>query len=307
MFRIPGKTFQGTVPQLTGEEISLREKLESHVKKLASEIGERNIYTHKSLHAASQFITDYFTQSGLRVRQLPYEVTGQTCLNLEGEVTGINRPDEIIIIGAHYDTVPGSPGANDNASGVAGILELAHDFIKKKVNRTLRFVAFVNEEPPFFKTSLMGSLIYAQKCKQRGDRVVGMLSLETMGYYSDSKGSQLYPFPLGLFYPSTGNFIGFVSNLKSGSLLRRVIKTFREQADFPSEGAVVPAWIPGVDWSDHWSFWQQDYPALMVTDTALYRYPYYHTPEDVPSQIDFDRLTRVIVGLKKVVEDLVKP
>jgi hypothetical protein len=131
-----------------------------------------------------------------------------------------------------------------------------------------------------------------------------MLSLETLGYYSDREGSQRYPFPFGLLYPSRADFVGFVSNIGSRSLLRRCVGSFRRTTAFPSEGLAAPAWIPGVSWSDHSSFWEQGYPAIMVTDTALYRYPAYHTAADTPDRVDFDRLARVVAGLARVVVDL---
>ena len=163
---------------------------------------------------------------------------------------------------------------------------------------------FVDEEPPFFKSGEMGSRKYARRAKERGENVVAMFSLETIGYYSDRPGSQHYPPPIGLFYPDTGNFIGFVSNLGSRSLLHEVIASFRRHAQFPSEGLAAPAFIPGVDWSDHWSFWDEGYPALMVTDTAPYRYPYYHLAADTPDKVDFDRLARVVSGLRATLPDL---
>jgi hypothetical protein len=131
-----------------------------------------------------------------------------------------------------------------------------------------------------------------------------MLSLETIGYYSDQPGSQRYPFPLGLFYPGSGHFIAFVSNLRSRSLLHRALGAFRRHARFPSEGVAAPAFIPGLDWSDHWSFWEQGYPAIMVTDTALYRYPWYHSVQDTPERIDYERLARVVAGLHGMLREL---
>jgi Zn-dependent M28 family amino/carboxypeptidase len=230
---------------------------------------------------------------------------GQPCHNIEAEIPG-NRP-EIIVIGAHYDSVFGSPGANDNGTGAAATLALARRFASAKPKHTLRFVAFVNEEPPYFLSGEMGSLVYARRCKERGDKISAMISLETIGYFSDAPDSQTYPSPgLGVFYPKVGNFIGFVSNVKSRALLRRVIKLFRRNAKIPSEGASLPAFIPGVSWSDQWSFWQHGYPAIMVTDTAPFRYPYYHSSNDTPDKLDYDRFTLVVSGMEKVIQELAK-
>jgi Zn-dependent M28 family amino/carboxypeptidase len=292
----------------------LREELRANVQKLAGEIGERNMWHHTQLNAAADFIEDSFSRAGLRTRRDSYEIQGQACHNIEAEISG-HRP-EIIVIGAHYDSVFGSPGANDNGSGAAAVLALAQRFAARETerhppqrtpNRTLRFVAFVNEEPPYFLSGEMGSLVYARRCKERGDKISAMISLETIGYFSDAPHSQTYPSPgLGVFYPKVGNFIGFVSNVKSRPLLRRVIALFRKHAKIPSEGAALPAFIPGVSWSDQWSFWQQGYPAIMVTDTAPFRYPYYHSSSDTPDKLDYDRFTLVVSGMEKVIQDLDK-
>jgi Zn-dependent M28 family amino/carboxypeptidase len=308
---MPGKNVSKVGP-LSPDEIALREELRADVQKLAGEIGERNMWHYPQLNAAADFIEDSFSRAGLRTRRDSYEIRGQACHNIEAEIPG-NQP-EIIVIGAHYDSVFGSPGANDNGSGAAAVLALAKRFAareteqgapQRKPNKTLRFVAFVNEEPPYFLSGEMGSQVYARRCKERGDKISAMISLETIGYFSDAPNSQKYPSPgLGLFYPKVGNFIGFVSNVRSGALLRRVITLFRKNARVPSEGASLPAFIPGVSWSDQWSFWQNGYPAIMVTDTAPFRYPYYHSSNDTPDKLDYDRFTLVVSGMEKVIESL---
>jgi Zn-dependent M28 family amino/carboxypeptidase len=303
--RMPGKNVSKAGP-LSSDEIALREELRANVQKLAGEIGERNMWHYAQLNAAADFIEDSFSRVGLHTRRDSYQTGGQPCHNIEAEITG-NRP-EIIVIGAHYDSVFGSPGANDNGTGVAATLALARRFASAKPKQTLRFVAFVNEEPPYFLSGEMGSQVYARRCKERGDNISGMISLETIGYFSDAPNSQTYPSPgLGLFYPKVGNFIGFVSNVTSRALLRRVIAVFRKQAKIPSEAASLPAFVPGVSWSDQWSFWQQGYPAIMVTDTAPFRYPYYHSSNDTPDKLDYDRFTLVVSGMEKVIQELANP
>jgi hypothetical protein len=309
--RMPGKNVSNAGP-LSPDEVVLREELRANVQKLAGEIGERNMWHYPQLNAAADFIEESFSRAALRTRRDSYEMRGQLCHNIEAEIPG-NRP-EIIVIGAHYDSVFGSPGANDNGSGVAAVLALAQRFAARETerspprrtpNKTLRFVAFVNEEPPYFLSGEMGSLVYARRCKQRGDKISAMISLETIGYFSDAPHSQTYPAPgLGVFYPRIGNFIGFVSNVQSRALLRRVIALFRKHAKIPSEGAALPAFVPGVSWSDQWSFWQQGYPAIMVTDTAPFRYPYYHSSNDTPDKLDYDRFALVVSGMEKVIEQL---
>jgi hypothetical protein len=300
--RMPGKNIS-TAGALSPDEVALREELRADVQKLAGEIGERNMWHYAQLNAAADFIEDSFSHAGLQPRQDTYEMNGQSCHNIEAEIPGAQP--EIMVVGAHYDSVFGSPGANDNGSGVAGTLALARRFASAKPKHTLRFVAFVNEEPPYFLSGEMGSLVYARRCRERGDRISAMVSLETIGYFSDAPHSQTYPSPgLGFFYPKVGNFIGFVSNLHSRTLLRRVIALFRKHAKIPSEGAALPAFIPGVSWSDQWSFWRQGYPAIMVTDTAPFRYPYYHSSNDTPDKLDYDRFTLVVSGMEKVIGEL---
>jgi hypothetical protein len=187
------------------------------------------------------------------------------------------------------------------------MLALARRFAGKSVESTLRFVAFVNEEPPYFLSSQMGSYVYASRCKERGDQIVAMISLETIGYFSDAPNSQTYPAPgFGAFYPKTGNFIGFVANVGSRAVLRRTLLIFRAQKKIPSQGAALPGFIPGASWSDHWSFWQQGYPAIMITDTAPFRYPHYHLPTDTPDKLDYDRFALVVSGMEKVISDLAR-
>ncbi len=299
---MPGKNISKAAP-LSPDEVTLREELRADVQKLAGEIGERNMWHYTQLNTAADFIENSFSGASLHPRRDSYELRGQACDNIEVEISGA-RP-EIILIGAHYDSVFGSPGANDNGSGVAAMLAIARRFAGTKTQHTLRFVAFVNEEPPYFLSGEMGSLVYAGRCKARGDKISAMISLETIGYFSDAPHSQTYPSPgLGVFYPKVGNFIGFVSNVHSRALLRRVIALFRKHEKIPSEGAALPAFIPGVSWSDQWSFWQHGYPAIMVTDTAPFRYPYYHSSNDTPDKLEYDRFALVVSGMEKVIKDL---
>lgn len=280
-------------------------ELVADVQTLAGEIGERNLLRYTQLNAAADFIEGSFSRAGLKPGRDTYELQGRACHNIEVEIPGA-RP-EIVLIGAHYDSVFGSPGANDNATGVAALLALARRFAGKPTGQTLRFLAFVNEEPPFFQTEQMGSFVYASRCKARGDRISAMLSLETIGYFSDAPRSQSYPSPgLGLAYPTTGNFIGFVGNFGSRALVRRTIGLFRAQGKIPSEGAALPAFIPGVAWSDQWSFWQCGYPAIMITDTAPFRYPHYHEASDTPDKLEYDRFALVVSGLEKTIAELAK-
>ena len=305
--KMPNTSYSGPFEPLSQDEVVVRDRLQKHVWMLADEIGERNIWHVKGLEASVHFIRKVLIDLGYDVDIQEYTVNGIPVRNLEATLTGSSLPEEIIVVGAHYDSVIGCPGANDNASGVAGLLELARLLATQELARTVRFVAFVNEEPPFFLSDEMGSLVYAKSAHQRGDHIVAMLSIETIGYYSEEPGSQQYPFPFSFFYPTTANFIGFVANTSSRDLLYRVIATFREHTAFPSEGIAAPEWVTGIGWSDHWSFWREGYPALMVTDTALFRYKHYHTAEDTPDKIDYARMARVITGMSHVIAELAGP
>ncbi len=310
MIRMPGENPHGELPAPSPSELLLRDSLGQHVNKLAGEIGERNVAHYDALRNAENYIDGSLVKAGYQVRRQEFEVVpdagaARACANLEVEIPGAGRPGEIVVVAAHYDSAPGTAGANDNASGTAALLERARAWAGKGGMRTLRFVFFTNEEPPYFKSPFMGSLVYAQRSRARDENIVAMLSLETIGYYSDAPGSQPYPFPIGLFYPTTGNFLGFVGNVTSRPLVHQAIQAFRASAKLPSSGVAAPAFIRGVDWSDHWSFWKQGYRGLMVTDTAVFRYPYYHTAQDTPDKIDYQRLARAVAGLDRVIERLV--
>jgi len=280
MLAMPGRSYRGAL-EFTAEERALAERLHAHVAALAA--SERN----RDLDRPARYIA---AQLGA-VREQPFESGGRTVRNIE---TGAGA----VIIGAHYDSVPGSPGADDNASGVAVLLELAH------MGLPARFVAFANEEMPYFQSGEMGSLAYAARAAEADDRIGAMLSLEMLGYYRDDAGSQQYPPPLSWFYPDRGDFIAFVGDIGSRALVRRAIGAFRRSARFPSEGVAAPAALPGVTWSDHWSFREHDYLAIMVTDTAFYRYPHYHLPSDTPEKLDYLRMARVTLGLAAVIKEL---
>jgi Zn-dependent M28 family amino/carboxypeptidase len=302
--KFPGRSFKGALPAQSDGETELASRLRAHVEMLAGTIGERNVWHPDQLLAAASYIEQTFREYGHEPVPLFYTVQGQEVRNIEVTIPGTTKPNEIVVIGAHYDSLRGTVGANDNGSGTAAVLEMARLLKDKRLARTVRLVMFVNEEPPFFQTESMGSLVYARLCKKRGDKIVAMFTPETIGFYDDRKGSQRYPAPFNLFYPSEGNFIAFVGNTSSRKLIARSLSSFRKHAQFPSQGAALPGSIQGIGWSDHWSFWQEGWPAFMVTDTAPFRYPHYHEPTDTPDKIDYGRTARVVMGLTRMAEDL---
>jgi Zn-dependent M28 family amino/carboxypeptidase len=278
-------------------------RLREHVTAIAS--SPHNTVFPDELERSALYIEGVLAGIGYQVHRQSFRADKNEVRNIEAviEPTAAARDAPSLVIGAHYDSYFHAPGANDNGTGVAGVLELARLLadLRGRSSMRIRLLLFVNEEPPYFKTEHMGSLVYAKRVKQSGEPVLGMFSLETIGFYSDEAHSQRYPPPLGLLYPTTGNFVAFVGLTSSRAFVRRTVGAFRAVAPFPSVGGTAPGIIPGIDWSDHWSFEQVGIPAVMITDTALFRYPHYHTPADTPDKVDYDSLARVISGLELVI------
>jgi len=285
MTQMPLTSYRGALSPLSAAQLESAGRMARHVRCLSLTIGERNNLRSGSLKATIDYIRNNLMQSGYTVTEQTYAVEGKPVSNLEAELPGSEPNADTVVVGAHYDTVSGIAGADDNGSGVAALLELARLMKSSRCHKTIRFAFFVNEEPPYFQTQQMGSLVYAKKLGQEQVSVSAMISLETLGFYSDLSGSQKYPAILSLFYPNRGDFVGFVGNSESRGLVRQAIRSFRESTRFPSEGVAAPATWPGIGWSDQWSFWQKGYPAIMITDTAIFRYPYYHTSGDTSERV----------------------
>jgi Zn-dependent M28 family amino/carboxypeptidase len=279
------------------------EALRRTVIELAGVIGERNVYQYSKLCGAADFIEHTFLQAGYHPIRQEYRARDKIFANIEAELKGEKFPEDIIIVGAHYDSVRGSPGANDNGSGVAALLALSRFFAHTRVSRTIRFVAFTNEERPFLRTPQMGSRVYASRSRARNEIVRAMFSLETIGYCSKEKGTQWLSF-FGTLYPSRGDFIVFVANRFSKELLNQTTQHFQRHTRIPFETATLPSSAPGARSSDHWSFWKEGYPGLMLTDTAPLRYPHYHKPTDTPDKLHYDFLTGVVQGMRGVLLDM---
>jgi hypothetical protein len=303
---MPGTSFKGQIPAATQSQSETAQRLRADVEAIAGSIGVRSTYNARELAQTALWLKSSLESMGHPVHDHSFPTRGAASPNLEIVITGTDPvlANEIVLVGAHYDSYHGTPGADDNASGVAGVLELARRASSWKLSRTVRLVLFVNEEPPAFMTSDMGSLIYAKKAREDGDNIIAMLSLECIGYFSTKPGSQDYPWPLGYFYPTTGDFIAIVGNLGSRALVHRTVASFREQMQFPCEGAAAPDRIPGIGWSDHWAFWQHGYKGVMVTGTAPFRNANYHEASDTPGTLDYERMSRVVEGIEKVVIDL---
>lgn len=302
---MPGESYSGAPPPLSVTEVVLRDRLRDHVHYLGREIGERNRSHYEGLEKSRRYIEERFRESGYAVRSRSFEIQGKTFHNVEATSGDVPDSSPCIVVGAHYDSVTGSPGANDNASGVASLLELARVLRREALELPVRYVAFVNEEPPYFNTREgMGSVEYVRSFGDSARSIRAMLSIETVGMYRDEPGSQKYPPAVGALYPDRGNFIGFVADLTGRDLVHRAIGRFRAGATLPSEGAVFPASVPGITWSDHRSFSEAGIPAAMVTDTAPFRDPHYHLSTDTPERLDYDRMARLVAGLAAVVPGL---
>ncbi|MDP3668564.1 MAG: M28 family peptidase [Telluria sp.] len=283
----------------------LAARMERHVNIIASD--ERNTRTPAQLERAASYIEASLAAEHYSVQRQQYSWDGHQVRNIEVSISNLapgKQPERIFIVGAHYDSVPGAPGADDNGSGTAAVIELARLLkgMRLATGTELKFVFFVNEEPPYFMTEGMGSWRHARDLRERGQKVEAALILETIGYYSDKKNSQRYPPGLARFYPNAGNFIAFVGTLESAALVRQALAAFRASATFPAEGLAAPAFVEGVTLSDHSSYKRFGYPALMITDTAFLRYPYYHTAQDTPDKLDYTSMARVVAGLAKAIE-----
>ena len=295
------------VPEDDASCHGLQLALESHVRAIASK--PHNLQVPADLEAAARYIETELASYGLKTEPQIFDVGGHPVRNIEVVIEPENPAPGIatLVIGAHYDSAEGTPGANDNGTGVAALLEIARTFAQTPpvCSRRLRIVFFVNEELPYGKTGDMGALRHAERLKTSGENVVGMIALETLGYFSNEPGSQRLPFPFNMIYPKTGHFLAFVGLPGSGRFLRQTVAAFRAVSIFPSAGTVVPGFVEGADLSDHWAYHHVGFSALMATDTAPYRNPFYHQSYDTPDTVNYGALAHITRGLEATVRKLV--
>lgn len=309
IFTVLAAAFMGPAGAGATLQADLPARLAGHVRAIAST--EHNTRTPAELEKAALYIEATLAAQGYKVRRDEYAYAGHKVRNLEASIANLQpgtQPERIYIVGAHYDSAPGTPGANDNGSGTAAVLELAR-MLKGVIpapGNELRFVLFVNEEPPYFGGPGMGSRHHARALKARGLHVEAALILETIGYYSSAKNSQRYPPGISAFYPDQGNFIAFVGTLGSRSLVSKTVAAFRDVSTFPAEALAAPSFVKGVTWSDHTSYNQEGYDAVMITDTATMRYPHYHSSADTPDKLDYTSMAKVVEGMSKVTESMIK-
>ena len=281
------------------ELIEIKKGMESDIEYL-QKLGPRNSEnekTYNQLRQCEEWIRQRWESQGYVVKKHTFSIREKEYSNLEIEIKGRTLPSEIIIISAQYDTLPDSPGANNNGSGIAILFQLSQLLRKRTPDRTLRLLNFVNEEDPFFGTEMMGSFQYAKKCRRQGEDIRVMLSLDALGVYKNEPGSQRLPFPFSIFYPDRGNFLAFIGNLQSRKYVKEVTKGFKKGSSFQIQAGVAPEWAKGGAWSDHSSFWKFGYPGIMVTDTGGFRSAYHTTKEDTMERLNFEAMSRIVIGM----------
>lgn len=287
--------------RLSEPERALAQRLHGHVDMLAGLIGPRHMGRPTSLEAAAAYVRRELGAIDAGVCDESYDVEGRRACNFIVERSGTRRPGEIVILGAHYDSLASTPGADDNASAVAVLIEAMRLLDGRNFDRTVRFVAFTNEEPPHFFSQTMGSQVHARGCRMRGENIVGMLCMEMVGFFNTAPNSQTYP-PMvpklaARLLPHRGDFIAMVSNMASAKLLLRARAGFRRSVRFPLVAMPLPQQIPEIRLSDHGPFWDEGFPALMITDTSFFRNPHYHLATDTPDTLDYPRMSRVTQGV----------
>ncbi len=280
----------------------MEEKLKKIVYDISENIGERNIWKYENLKKTAVYIKEYLRDKSYDVETLTYKIEDKECENIYTFKKG--KKDNFVVLGAHYDTVFDSKGADDNASGVAVNLLIAEKLKDENLNLGIIFSFFPNEEPPFFKTSLMGSYAFANFLKKENYKIEGMICLESVGYFSDEKNSQSYPLFIGFKYPDKGNFIGIVGNLKSKKFVKKIAKGIKKYSNILVEYLSIPPLLaPGIDFSDNWSFWKKGFKACMITDTAFYRNPYYHTSYDTFEKLDYKKMRELVTGISGILKN----
>lgn len=278
-------------------------RLRAHVVALSEQFYPRSFNRPDNLDRCAAYIGGHFAAVGANVSTQEYVVLGRTYRNVIGYFGAEGYAK--VIVGAHYDACGEKPGADDNASGVAGLLELARLIGSSGTAPAVELVAYSTEEPPFFATENMGSVHHAQQVRDSGREIRQVIVLEMIGFFSDEPRSQMYPAAIfKLFFPGRGDFIGVVGRPADRREIRRVRDLMRGATELPVRSAAVPALVPGVDYSDHRSYWPHGVPAVMITDTAFFRNGEYHKQGDTADRLDYDRMGKVVVSVYEAVTTL---
>ncbi len=280
----------------------MEERLKEIVFFISEKIGERNFWKYENLKKCSDYIKDFLSKN-YKVNVLGYKIDEKEFENIY--VIKKGKGESFIVLGSHYDTVIGSKGADDNASGVAINLLISEILKDENLNYGIIFSFFPNEEPPFFQTEIMGSYVFAKFLKKEKYKIEGMICFESVGYFSSKKNSQSYPLFLNFKYPDKGDFIGVVGNLKSKNLVKNVAEGIKKYSKINCEYLYAsPLLIPGIDFSDNWSFYKNGFKACMITDTAFYRNPYYHTNLDTYEKLDYGKMKEILIGVSNFLKNI---
>ncbi|MGE5750549.1 MAG: M28 family peptidase [Nitrospirota bacterium] len=309
MIQCEGKWQGEPLEKQKGLDLSrIKKEMEADVAYMQG-LGPRNAMSeanYKQLQLCEEWVLRKWESQGYTVKRHSFSFDGRDYANLEIELPGKTSPSEIIIVSAQYDTLPDSPGANNNGSGMAVLFQLSGLLKNYAGDRTLRLIAFVNEEDPFFGTEKMGSYQYAMRSYQKREDIKFMISLDSLGIYKDEPGTQRLPFPFSLFYPDRGNFLAFIGNLRSRKYVITATRGFKKGSSFPIRAGVVPEWVKGASWSDHISFWKFGYPGIQVTDTGGFRSASHTTNEDTMDKLNFDAMSRIVMGMDGSITELTK-
>jgi hypothetical protein len=281
------------------------ERLKAHLRALTKTIGERSVRFPENLNKTANYIQSFYEDVGIAVHRDSYDYADFKVGNVVAELTFGTQPSRRYLLGAHYDSVSGTVGADDNASAVAVQLEVARGLKtligQDTLDLAVTFVSFALEEPPVYGTRYMGSRVYAKRARKEQEKIDGMICLEMVGYACYEPGCQHYPFPLGFFgYPKQGNYIGIVSNFKSGDFSQALFKAFQKNPELPVVKSKIPfngRIVPAVRLSDHASFWDHGFKAVMITDTAFFRNPHYHRASDTMEKLDYRFMAELVESL----------
>jgi Zn-dependent M28 family amino/carboxypeptidase len=305
VFRAKGYFFADRENRSMTDREQIKQRLRDHLQALTVTIGERSVYLPDNLKKAAAYIRKFYQDIGLAVHGQTYFYSDLPMENIVAEISSGARPKHRLLVGAHYDSVAGTVGADDNASAIAVQLEVARHLttliVEEKLDLAVKFVSFALEEPPVYGTRHMGSRVYAKMARRQKEKIDGMICLEMVGYACHEPGCQHYPFPLMFMnYPRKGNFIGIVNNFKSREFAGKMAAQFQKNEQLPVVRLTVPfnGWVlPAVRLSDHASFWDQGFKAVMVTDSAFFRNPHYHTAADTMDRLDFEFMAELVESL----------
>jgi Zn-dependent M28 family amino/carboxypeptidase len=304
--KMPGASPPATGSLASEEEKAAADRMHAFCEEIAHQIGHRSTAKTQNLQAAREVISRRLGSYALKSKETPLSVRGSSGVNLETEIEGGTAKNEVVVLGAHYDTDAYDPGADDNASGCAMLLELAGYLKNQSHDRSIVLAFFDFGSSRFVGSKDSGSWAWAENAARAGTKVVAMVSLDSIGRFKDDAGSQSGPFPLSIVYPSVGNFLLVESDLGARDLVKSAVTTLRTSGLFPTEGLTVPSFLPWFEVSDHIAFRKHEWPAIVITDTGPYRNPTHGTPDDTPDRLQYDRMAKALTAIERLVDKLAR-